>query len=139
MYRLWPLAVIIGGLCSLGTGFAGDPRDAGAIWVGCMAALCGGLFLYITVGPREWGDLSWLWPAFPIIAGLAWVAAWLADLRHLSNLVAGLLALIGGTVGFLHTSGRLSAAHLRTVTSLWPLVLIVLGAGLTVQFLMQRR
>ena len=139
MDRVWPLALIIGGLFALGTGFARDPRDAGAIWFGCAGALCGGLFLGVTVGLWEWGDLSWLWPAFPAIAGLAWLVAWGADLRQVSNLVAGLLALIVAVVGFLHTCGRLGAAYARVVASLWPLTLVVLGVGLIVQFLMQRR
>lgn len=138
MEKLWPVIVIIVGLFSLGNGLAQDPRDSGGAWFGCAAALCGGLFAYITLGPAEWGDLSWLWPAFPVIAGLSWIVAWVVDLRQVSNLVAGLIALAVGGASFLFTYGQLDAELGKRLISFWPLILIALGLGLVVQFLVHR-
>jgi len=76
---------------------------------------------------------------FPAIAGLAWVVSWLADTRQVSSLVTGLVALGVGALGFLYTSGRLEAAEGIAIARRWPVILVVLGAGLIVQYLVQRK
>jgi hypothetical protein len=136
---LWPLIVIAGGVSLLLMSLRREHRDSGGVWLGCAAILCGGLFLYITLGPAEWSDLSWLWPAFPVIAGLSWVVAWGVEPRLVANLVMGLIALVAGVIGFLFTYGWLSAESLQHLGNLWPLIPIAVGLGLIIQFVVQRR
>ena len=139
MDRLWPLIPMIGGLFSIYSALARERRDSDGVWFGVTALLCGALFLYITVGQGEWGDLSWLWPAFPLAAGIGWMASWFVDLRQVSNLVAGVIALVVASVGFLYTYGTLDSEAGKAALAWWPLILIVLGVGFVIQFLVQRR
>ena len=139
MEWLWPFVVVVGGLVSLVNGLTADPRNPGSVWFGLMAALCGAVFLYITMGPAEWADLQWLWPAFPAIAGISWLGAWAVDLRQVSNLVLGIIGIGVGGTGLLYTQGRLDVELGTSLVSYWPLILIALGVGLVVQFLVQRR
>ena len=136
---LWPLIVIASGISFLLLGLRREPRDSGGVWFGCVAILCGGLFLYVTLGPTEWDDMSWLWPAFPAIAGLSWVVAWGVEPRLVANLVMGLIALAVGLIGFLFTYGRLGTESAQQLGNLWPLIPIALGVGLIIQFLVSRR
>lgn len=139
MDRLWPLVVITVGLLAMVNGLRREPRDPGGVWFGLTAALCGGLFLYITIGQGEWGDLNYLWPVFPAAAGVAWVAAWLVDWRQFSNMVSGLIAVAVGVLGFMYTYDYIDAEIGEEIISFWPLILIAIGVGLVVQFLAQRR
>ncbi|MBM3188063.1 MAG: hypothetical protein FJZ90_04995 [Chloroflexi bacterium] len=138
MDRLWPVLLILAGIWSL-IGGLGIPRKPDSVWFGVTAVLCGGLFLYITVGPAEWGDLARNWPLFPLTAAAGWLAAWALDLRQASNLVAGVVALVVSGIGFMYTYGALGADTGVHIASLWPLILIVLGVGWIVQYLVQRR
>ena len=139
MEQLWPLFLILLGLLSAVSGLFRDPRKPDSVSFGVTAVLCGVLFFYVTAGAAEWGDMSWLWPAFPLAAGLGWIASWFVDLRKVSNITAGLIGIGVGVVGFLYTSDRLTGGQGRTILSWWPLILVVLGLGLIAQFLVQRR
>lgn len=138
MDRFWPAILVGVGLLALANGLAGE-KDPDGVWFGTTAILCGLLFLYVTLGWGEWSDFSWLWPAFPVAAGVGWVVSWLADLGRVSNLATGLAAIAVGVLGFAYTSGRLEPMVGRQIASLWPLVLVVIGIGLIIQFVLQRR
>ena len=139
MDRLWPLVLVVVGLLSIYGGLTRDPRDPDSVWFGSTATLCGGLFLYFTLGTIMWDDLAWLWPAFVVIAGVSWLIAWLVDWKKVSNAVIGIVALIVGGVGFLFTTGQIAADIGLSIASWWPLILIVIGLGLIAQFLIQRQ
>lgn len=139
MERLWPVVVIIGGIALAVTGLIRDPRDTDNVWFGVTAALSGSVFLYITVGGGRWSDMSWMWPVFPIAAGLGWLVSWFLDLRQISNLVTGLIALAAGAVGFMYTSGRLGVNLWEMLADYWPVILVLIGVGLIAEFLLQRR
>ena len=136
MERLWPLLLIIGGIYWLWEGFRA-PIQTGNIWLGTTSVLCGGLFAYITLGPGTWADLSELWPAFPLFAGLGWVVAWFTKTTDFPNLIAGILGLGVGGIGFAYTKGLLSLPYAQRLLSWWPLLLIFLGLGLILEFLLQ--
>jgi hypothetical protein len=139
MESLWPFVLVVGGLLALINATTQDPRDTGGIWFGLAAMLCGAFFAYITLGEGEWGDLSWMWPVFPIIGAVAWLTAWLFDVRQVSNLVAAGLAGIVGVGGFLYTLDRMDAGFLSTLYPYWPVLLVLLGLGFIAQYLLQRR
>ena len=139
MESLWPLVVVVGGLVTLINATTKAPRDVDGVWFGLMAMMCGVLFAYITLGSGEWTELRWMWPVFPIIGGVAWLTTWLFDTRQVSNLVAGLLAGLVGAGGFLYTLGRMDSQFLSSISTLWPLILVILGLGFLIQFFVQRR
>jgi hypothetical protein len=139
MDQIWPLVLMAGGAVALYGALAEQPRKPDGVWFGVAALLSGGLLLYITVGPGQWRDLARLWPAFPLIGGVAWVIAWLVDLREVSNLVTGIIASVIGGLGFAYTYGLLDAERGQSIARYWPLVLVLIGLGLIAQFLVQRR
>jgi hypothetical protein len=138
MEQLWPGLVILIGLGSLVNGIIHDPRDTDAVWFGLTAVGCGAVFAYVTLG-GDWADMRWLWPAFPAVAGLAWLVAWLLDMRQVPNLVLAILAGGAGVVGWMITRGGMEAASLRAVMNYWPAILIVIGLALIAQYALQRR
>jgi hypothetical protein len=136
---LWPVILIGGALVSLYRALASDPREPDGVWFGVAGALAGGLFLYITAGQGEWGDMVNLWPWFPMAAGLGWLAAWLVRPREVAHLVLGGLALVGAGVGYLYTIGRLAPSVGPLLRDWWPLILVVIGLAYIIQYLVQRR
>lgn len=136
--QVWPVVVMAGGAVALYGALAQRPRKPDGVWFGAAALLSGGLFLWITIGPGEWADLAWAWPAFPLIGGLAWVISWLVDLREVSNLVMGIIAIAIGGLGFAYTYGLLDAERGRSIVRFWPLILVLIGAGLIAQYFVRR-
>ncbi len=128
MEVFWPAILMAAGTLGIYSGLRRDPRDPGAVWLGVFALLAGGVFLYVTLGDR-WSDMAFLWPVFPLIAGVAWGVAWLLDMRQVSNLVTGAVALLFGIGGLLYTVGRLAPAWGQALATYWPLILVVFGAG----------
>lgn len=139
MERLWPTLVILLGVWSLVNGLRSEPREPDNVWFGVMASLGGAVLLYVTLGPGEWGQLSRQWPIFPLLAAAGWLAAWMVDLRQTSNLVASLVAVVVSVIGFMYTRGLLNAVQGRQVLAWWPLILIILGLGWILQYVVQRR
>src|SRR6266498_3847127 len=76
--QLWPVVPLFFGLGALVQYFVEGRRSEGLVFTGVAAALLGGFFLAITLGPLEWGDLGRFWPVFVLIGGVAFLAQWLA-------------------------------------------------------------
>ena len=77
--RFWPVFPLLGGLAFLvayiGSGF----KDSGFVWIGVAATLVGLFFFGFTLGIWEWEEMRELWPIFPLIAGIAFIATFLAE------------------------------------------------------------
>ena len=97
--------------------------------------LTSAFFLAITLGALAWGDLGRLWPVFVLIGGVAFLAQWLARPSERGLLLPALLGLTVGGVALVFTLGLLNPAVTEQAARLWPLGLIVLGAGLLVSYL----
>lgn len=122
--RIWPLFPMLGGLAFLAwyilTGF----KDAGLVFVGIAGTLVGLFFFGFTLGIWEWGQMRDLWPVFPLIGGVAFVALFFAErARDMGTMGVGCAALIVGAVGLAFTFGLVSSDIWR----LWPLLLILMG------------
>ena len=139
MERLWPLVPTVLGALGLVAAFRAESRDDGAVWFGTAATLVGLFLLYFTLGRGEWSDMQRLWPAFPALGGVAWLAAWLARPALVANLTMGLVALAVSVVGFLFTLGRLGKEQALRLVELWPALLIVVGVGMAIQYVVHRR
>jgi len=134
--RIWPLFPLLGGLAFLAGYVASGFRESGFVFVGILASLIGLFFFGFSLGFWEWGDMSNLWPVFPLIAGLAFVALFVAERpRDAGTLGVGCAASIVGVVGLAVTYGYLGT----NIWKLWPLLLVLAGiiglAGAIFQFL----
>jgi hypothetical protein len=129
---LWPIFPFMFGLAFLVTYWSGE-RDCGLVWPGTFGLLLGSFFFLFSFGVFEWEQMSELWPVFPLIAGLAFLATWIAGgLRDTGLLVPAVIAITLGTVGLGFELGAIDA---RTIGMLWPLALVVLGALMIVRAL----
>lgn len=68
------------------------------------------------------------WPAFPLIAGLAFGATWVAGKRRDAGLlVPATVGLLAGMVGFSFTLGWFEEWVMPVIANGWPLVLVAMG------------
>lgn len=123
---LWPVILLLVGAAALLRFIFSGLRDHHAVMSGATCILLGWFFLLFTVGPLDLDRLDIWWPAFPMIVGLAALAAFAASLgTHLRYLRTAIICLAVGVVGFLFTFG-LAAGYLGDLG--WPLLLIAVGA-----------
>jgi hypothetical protein len=88
-----------------------------------------GLFLFLfSAGILDWTAMRTFWPMVFLIAGISALALAATGDRPLPALIAGLVVVITGIVGFLATSERLGSRAIVPLVRLWPLVLVVAGA-----------
>ncbi|HVR30156.1 MAG TPA: DUF5668 domain-containing protein [Thermoanaerobaculia bacterium] len=123
---LWPIFPFMFGAAFLVTYFTGECKDPGLVWPGTFGVLVGLFFFLFSFGVFDWERMDQLWPVFPLIVGLAFLATWVAGgLKQTGLLVPALITLAvgGGGLGF-----ELGALDARTLNALWPLALVLLGA-----------
>jgi hypothetical protein len=123
--RFWPIFPILGGPAFLAGYAASDPRDPGLAFLGTGALLVGLFFFGFSLGQWEWGEMARLWPIWPLIGGLTFLALFLAQGRSRDPGLLGfsLAALAVGVVGLLVTHGLVG----REVIKYWPLLLVLMG------------
>lgn len=148
---MWPILLVLGGLLALGVYLTGRTHDPGQVFIGVAAPLLGVFFFLFTLNVRlplpglhesgvTWGDMGRLWPAFPLIGGLAILAQFAVDPRRdWGNFVLGVLAIVVGAVAFPFTLGLWPGELGTTLLNLWPVLLIVLGLAALLQALFRRR
>jgi hypothetical protein len=134
--RVWPLFPLLGGLAFLVGYVASGFHESGFVFVGVLATLLGLFFFGFSLGFWEWANMRRLWPVFPLIGGIAFVALFVAErARDGGTLGVGCAAVIVGVAGLGVTYGYVGASIWR----LWPLLLIVAGVialvGALLQFL----
>ncbi|MFQ5610999.1 MAG: hypothetical protein ACE5H9_02590 [Anaerolineae bacterium] len=146
--QLWPAFIILGGLIALGSYVGGQPRDPGQVFAGVAALGVGAFFFLFTlnvplplgqIGRVTWADMGALWPAFVIIGGIAFVAQYLASkLRDGGALFVGLAALAIGLIAFGFTLGFVGPDLGQLLANFWPVLLILVGLGLLLQYVRGR-
>jgi hypothetical protein len=134
---LWPVVPVLFGLGFLVSFFTGECKDPGQVWPGTFGVLLGSFFFLFSFGVFPWERMSELWPMFPLMVGISFVATWLAGrCKEIGLLVPATITLSVGIIGLGFTLDVLDA---RTVDALWPLALVVLGALLIVRSLRRQR
>ena len=137
--QMWPgIVVLVGVMFWLGFIF-GPEHDAGLAFVGTIVSLVGLFFFLFTLnvyipgfGTVEWGDMSKLWPAFPLIVGIAFVVLWIANrFRDAGVLVPAAILLLVGFGGFAFTLQGMTV--FQNLLQWWPVLLIVFGIAILIQ------
>jgi hypothetical protein len=123
----WPIFPVIGGIAFIAVFVFSKQHDPDLLFPGAGSLLVGIFFLFITLGPLRWRDLDTLWPAFPLIGGLTFLAVWLFDRKNAGLLVPAALGMAVGLLGFVFTFRVLEA---RIIADGWPVLLILLGLAL---------
>ncbi|REJ86206.1 MAG: hypothetical protein DWQ36_09615 [Acidobacteria bacterium] len=125
--QAWPVFPIFGGVCFL-LGWVLNRRAYGLVLPGSAALMVGLFFFPFALGWISWDRMEVLWPVFPLIGGLAFVAMWLAAFaRHTGLLVPAFLGVGTGIVGLAMTSTPLGAVVERVG---WPVAFLAVGATL---------
>jgi hypothetical protein len=122
----WPVFPIIGGLFVLVPALAATSSHArGAmVFAGAIPVLVGLFFFSITLGVFSWGDLSFLWPVYPLIVGVAFLAGYAASgFKHTYYLIPGLVVSAVALVLFAMTA----TGSYDLLGKLWPVFLIIAG------------
>ena len=144
MGQLWPVFPLVFGLAMLLTGTFRGRRgrtDEGAVMVGVWGTLIGLFFFLFTLGAVSWDQMGLLWPTFPLIGGLGFLAAFLSNgLRDWGLLLVGGIATLVGVLGYLFTYGVVSSTFAQFVLPyLAPALLILAGLGIIVSALSRRQ
>jgi hypothetical protein len=146
--ELWPGLVVLAGLAFLLQFLLGGVRDPGLVFVGTAATLLGLFFFLFTLnvelpyefenvkGPIEWEDSTYLWPAYPLIGGIAFVMMAFFS-RERDVFWVGLVAIAVGGVAFFFTLGR--PEGLEEIGQFWPALLILVGGWALLQALFRGR
>ena len=134
---LWPLFPFMFGFAFLVTYVTSEEKDPGLVWPGTFGMLIGAFFFLFSLDIVEWDQMSELWPAFPLIVGLSFVATWFAGrCRKLQLLVPATINIAVGVVGLGFTLGLIDR---RTLNTLWPLALVAIGLFMIARSLRPRR
>lgn len=126
--EFWPIFPCLAGAGFLISFVTSKDRHPGRVFLGTVGLLVGLFFFTFTVGPLGWWRMEEYWPAFPLIAGLAFLATWVAGrCRESGLLVPTAVGLLVGVVGFSSTLGWLEEWVMPAIENGWPLVLIAIG------------
>jgi hypothetical protein len=128
---LWPIFPFMFGAAFLASYMASETKDAGLVWPGTFGVLIGAFFFLFSFEVVDWDQMSELWPAFPLIVGLSFLATWFAgSCRKVQLLVPTSINLAVGVLGLGFTLGLIDR---HTLNLLWPLALVALGGWLVVR------
>ena len=143
--QMWPgIVVLVGVMFWLGFIF-GREHDAGLAFVGTIVTLVGLFFFLFTLnvtipgfGTVEWSDMGRLWPAFPLIVGIAFVVMWIANrFRDAGVLVPAAILLLVSFGGFAFTLQGVTV--FQNLLQWWPVLLIVFGIAILIQSVTRSR
>ncbi len=126
--RLWPVAVIAGGITLLAAYSRAPQRETARVFWG-VALTLSGLFLFlITMTDQNYAVLQTWWPAFVAIAGISFLALWIAEgFRDWGVLFLAIVSLIFGGV-YIAVNLRLFGPNtVQEIGRLWPALLMIAG------------
>jgi putative methionine-R-sulfoxide reductase with GAF domain len=122
---VWPLFLVLTGGFLLRI-FA-DKKNPDSLFGGLIFLFLGFFFLIFTTGIRPWNAMAALWPAIPMIAGIALLALAVMKKHATAPLVIGVV-LVGLSIAcFMYTAGTIGSHIAVPFIRLWPLVLIASG------------
>lgn len=135
---IWPVFPMLAGLALLGLSFSSETPAvrSSMVFSGMIPVLVGIFFFTITLGIFSWRDMASLWPVFPLIVGIAFLAGYLAGNRMQNAYLvpgAGLVIIAVTFLTILQVGGSYSA-----MARLWPVFLIMAGVLLLIVPMLRR-
>ncbi|MGQ9521801.1 MAG: LiaF transmembrane domain-containing protein [Anaerolineae bacterium] len=126
--RLWPVAVISGGITLLVAYFRTPQRETARVFWGVALILSGLLLFLITLTDQNYAVLQTWWPVFVAIAGISFLAMWIAEgFRDWGILFLAIVSLIFGGVYIAVNLHLFDPNTVREIGHLWPALLIIIG------------
>jgi hypothetical protein len=137
--NFWPLIPMIVGAFLLLQAFVTEipARRAGLVIGGTIALLTGAFFFATTTGILDWSDQGRFWPVYPLIVGVAFLAAYLATGMTFPGYLIPAGILIG--VGLVFGAILLTGTSFAYIGKLWPIALIIIGVLMLAQRLWVRQ
>ncbi len=132
--QLWPVLPVAGGITLLASYFHQREGEHLRLFWGVFLTLSGLFLFLISLTDQNYAVLLTWWPAFVLIAGLAFLTLWLAEgVREWGMLVLAVGSLAFGGV-YLAVNLRLLGPRISAeVQRLWPVLLILAGLILFVR------
>jgi hypothetical protein len=136
---IWPVFPMLAGSVLIFFGLMSQVKQVRTwmVFAGTIPLLVGLFFFLINTGVLEPGSSGRMWPVFPMIVGLAFLAAFFASGMVYKALLFPAVALLGVAVIFLWILW--SGTSFTYVGRLWPLALIVVGVALLVTRILGQR
>ncbi|MFH1755666.1 MAG: hypothetical protein ABIA59_08175 [Candidatus Latescibacterota bacterium] len=123
--NVWPLFPLLAGIFFLKLSKA--RQDSEIVFIGMALLLLGVFCLCFTFGILGWENMQTLWPTFPLIGGVSFLAAAVTRKNSSGPFVVGIVALLFALVGYLYTGDVISGRVAEPFVRLWPLLLISIG------------
>jgi steroid 5-alpha reductase family enzyme len=125
--RLWPIAVIAGGITLLVAYFRTQQETARVFW-GVALALSGLFLLLITLTDQNYAVLQTWWPAFMVVAGISFLALWIAEgFRDWGGLFLAVVSLVFGGVYIAVNLRLFGPSTMQEISRLWPALVMIAG------------
>jgi len=126
--QIWPVLPLGAGIALLVSLFWGRGRDPGKAFLGTAAILVGLVFFFVTLGPLTYRDLGDWWPVFVLIAGVSFLAQWMAArFRDWGALFLAIFALVLGGATLAARFEVFGPDTQELLPQLWPALIILLG------------
>ncbi|HHS97102.1 MAG TPA: hypothetical protein ENK08_04275 [Chloroflexi bacterium] len=127
--RIWPVFPLAWGITSFVAYFRDARRVETRVFWGTSLVLSSLFLFLISMGDQDYSVLRTWWPIFVAIAGIAFLALWLAQgLRDWGILFLALCGLIFGGVALAVNLQLLGPDTAEELGRLWPALLILVGA-----------
>jgi len=127
--RIWPVFPLGWGIASLVSYLRSEHKNESRVFWGTGLTLSSLFLFLITMGDQDYSVLRVWWPVFVAIAGISFLALWLAEgLQDWGVLLLAIVGLIFGGVALAVNLQVLGPNTARELGRLWPALLILVGA-----------
>ena len=122
--HIWPAIFIVSGVVMLRV--FQERLNFGVVFAATWAILLGAFLTVFSLGLIEWGKMGALWPALPLVVGVACFAAG-KSVSSNAGIVVGALVILMSATCFLYKTGIISERVASPFIRFWPLVLVLAG------------
>jgi hypothetical protein len=137
--HIYPLILLALGVSMiLSVGFR-SKTDKGAVFPGTILFFIGLFFFLRNFGLVEYYFVREIWPIFIIIIGLGFLALFIAKPSDTGVLIPAGILLFIGVISLLNKLYIIDIALWEIVSDYWPVILIVVGAGIILGSLKRQR
>lgn len=132
--QLWPVLLIAGGVTLVVSYFRHHGEEHPRVFWGIFLTLSGLFLSLISLTDQNYAVLTTWWPAFVLIAGVSFLALWLAEgVREWGTLFLALVSLVFGGTYLAVNLQLLGPGTATEIRRLWPVLLILAGLVLFVR------